>query len=77
MRYALPSLPVPAAGNEVHAALSKCLPPVVTLQCLPVAWLPGGLLELEITGKHCCPVCSAACNLLPCCLRIVATNQHA
>lgn len=37
-------------GNEVHAALAKCLPPAVKLQCLPVAWLPGGLAELEITG---------------------------
>jgi hypothetical protein len=39
------------AGNEVQAGSSACMPPVVTLQCLPVAWLPGGLLELEITGK--------------------------
>ncbi len=38
------------AGNEVHAALAKCLPPAIKLQCLPVSWLPGGLVELEITG---------------------------
>lgn len=38
------------AGNEVHAALAACMPPPVTLQCQPVAWLPGGLVELEVTG---------------------------
>jgi hypothetical protein len=43
-----PATRAPAAGNEVHAALAACLPPEVSLQCLPVAWLPGGLLELEV-----------------------------
>ncbi|KAL4457640.1 hypothetical protein ABPG75_012505 [Micractinium tetrahymenae] len=39
-------------GNEVHAALAQCLPPPITLQCLPVAWLPGGLVELEVTVER-------------------------
>ncbi|PSC72622.1 putative ATP-dependent DNA helicase HFM1 [Micractinium conductrix] len=39
-------------GNEVHRALAECMPPAVTLQCLPVAWLPGGLVELEITVER-------------------------
>lgn len=34
----------------MHAALAQCLPPPISLQCLPVAWLPGGLVELEVTG---------------------------
>ena len=40
-----------AAGNEVQAALGACMPPAINLQCLPVAWLSGGLVELEVTGK--------------------------
>ncbi|KAL4421686.1 hypothetical protein ABPG77_010630 [Micractinium sp. CCAP 211/92] len=36
-------------GNEMHAALAQCLPPPISLQCLPVAWLPSGLVELEVT----------------------------
>ncbi|PRW56253.1 putative ATP-dependent DNA helicase HFM1 isoform A [Chlorella sorokiniana] len=39
-------------GNEVHAALAKCLPPAAKLQCLPVSWLPGRLVELEITVER-------------------------
>ena len=27
------------------------MPPAIKLQCLPVAWLPGGLVELEVTGR--------------------------
>lgn len=34
----------------MHAALAQCLPPPISLQCLPVAWLPSGLVELEVTG---------------------------
>lgn len=49
-------IPTCPAGNEVHRALAECMPPAVTLQCLPVAWLPGGLVELEITGE-CCSGC--------------------
>lgn len=36
----------------MQAALSACLPPAITLRCLPVAWLPGGLVELQVTGQY-------------------------
>ena len=39
------------AGNEVHAELAKLMPPAIKLSCEPVAWLPGGLVELEVTGE--------------------------
>ncbi len=50
--FACPACFALPAGNEVQAALSACLPSAITLQCLPVAWLPGGLVELQVTGKY-------------------------
>eukprot|EP00887_Chlorella_sp_A99_P002756 scaffold6.g2756.t1 len=36
-------------GNEVREALARILPPEVSLQCTPLAWASGGLLDLEVT----------------------------
>jgi hypothetical protein len=41
----------PNAGNGVQVALQQCMPPRVQLQCRPVSWLPGRLLELQLDGE--------------------------
>lgn len=45
---ALPHLAT-TAGTEAREALARCLPPEVQLECSALAWVPGRLLELEVT----------------------------
>jgi len=36
-------------GAQVHDALRRCMPPDLELTCTPVAWAPGGLVDICIT----------------------------
>ena len=38
-------------GNEVRDALRQLMPPTILVECTPLAWTPGGLLDLEIKGR--------------------------
>jgi ATP-dependent DNA helicase HFM1/MER3 len=36
-------------GSGIQSSLRRCLPPELELTCTPVAWLPGGCVELKIS----------------------------